>query len=449
MQALKIFLKSTHFVTILFFSALCLLFFTGFIDLPENQSLRAAKASIPGPSLKPDLGHAHDDFSAIVEEGHTELRGTLVAGDTLSKSFSRNNVPHQIRNQIFRSLKNQVNLNSLRPGDSYSIILDAEGQLVKCVYEINPFLSYTVKPDETGIITERNDVLLEARTVKVSGIITSSLFSAFPAGIKSPRIIYAFADVFSSKIDFNTETRNGDSFSLIVDEYYRFDEFVGYGPIVAARYERENGEIIEAFRYGSDDVSTNYYDRDGNELGASFIRSPVPIGRITSRFSYRRLHPILGVIKKHLGVDLAAPRGTPVMAAADGKVVFAGANGGFGKQLVIAHPGDYRTHYGHLSRFSAGLQKGSIIKQKQVIGYVGSTGLATGPHLDYRLQHHGIFKNPFAVKFQPKSTLQSRELELLKLRVAELSDKLLTDFAGKIISVRAISLSGDQHLALI
>ena len=206
---------------------------------------------------------------------------------------------------------------------------------------------------------------------------------------------------------------------------------------------------MEAFRFSPDGQIFGYYDRNGNDLGASFIRSPVAVGRVSSRFSHKRLHPILGVVRQHLGVDLAAPRGTPVMAAADGKVISVGANGGFGLQVVLAHSGGYRTFYGHLSRFKEGLRPGQSVRQKQVIGYVGSSGLATGPHLDYRLQQHGVFKNPFAIKFQPRNTLKGAELLALTTVIDETASLLAEGASERLLTVKALNVKDDQQLTLL
>ncbi len=448
MRALRSFLKSFHFLTITIFSCFGLIFFLGLIDLPTNQSLREAKASfsgVPPFSLVPPP----DDFSGLIRDGFMEIRGIILEGDTLATSFKRNKVPHTTSSQIFTSLKQVINLNHLRPGDRYSIIFEESGKLVRSVYEISPLESYTVKLTDDGYLAERNRFLLEKRTVRITGEVDSSLFSAFPDNIKSPKLVYTFADIFASKIDFNTETRKGDNFALIVDEYYLFDDFVGYGPVSAAKYERTEGEKYEAFRFKQDSGQSSYFDRDGNELRASFIRSPVRVGRVTSRFSKRRMHPILGVIRQHLGVDLAAPKGTPIMAAADGRVVQIRRNGGFGNQIILSHGGEFRTHYGHLSRFKKGLKKGDKVHQMQIIGYVGSTGLATGPHLDYRIQKNGIYKNPFSVTFRPKTTLKGKDLEELQENVLPLIPKLFAEHQDQILETTSLTIDGDQQITLL
>ncbi len=445
MHALKNFLASFHFITLTVFCSLAMILFIGLIDLPSNKSLKDAKASIaPSPDL---AGLSTLESFSDVES--FEIRGELLAGDTLSKSFQRHKVPPKTSALIFKYLKQAMDFKKLRPGDRYLIRIDANNELLKCFYEISALESYTIKLTDHGYQVERDKKFLETRKIRVSGEVKTTLFNAFPTDIKTPKLVYAFADIFSSRIDFNTETRIGDNFDLIVEEYYLFDDFIGYGPILAGKYERTNGELFEAFKYSPSNDLNGYFDRNGNELGASFLRSPVRIGKISSRFSWRRKHPILGVVRQHLGVDLAAPFGTPIMAAADGKIVSMGTNGGFGKQIIIAHGNDYRTHYGHLSRFKKGLKSGSRVKQKQIIGYVGSTGLSTGPHLDYRVQHHGTFKNPFSVKYRPKSTLKERELADLRDSISSLIPELYLDSSNYILATSSLTLDKDQSLSLL
>jgi murein DD-endopeptidase MepM/ murein hydrolase activator NlpD len=449
MHALKNFLASFHFITLTVFFSLTLILFVGLMDLPINRSLKDAKAAVVAPPIGLTGLSPLASFKNDPDDESFEIRGKLLAGDTLSKSFQRHKVPTQTSSLVFKYLKQAMDFKKLRPGDRYSIRIDENNELLECVYEISALESYTVRYTDNGYQVERDKKFLETRKIRVSGEVDTTLFNAFPGEIKTPKLVYAFADIFSSRIDFNTETRSGDSFDLIVEEYYLFGDFIGYGPILAGKYERTNGELFEAFKYSPSKDLNGYFDRHGNELRASFLRSPVRIGRVSSRFSWRRKHPILGVVRQHLGVDLAAPYGTPIMAAADGRVVSLGTNGGFGKQIIIAHGNDYRTHYGHLSRFKRGLKKGSRVKQKQIIGYVGSTGLSTGPHLDYRVQHHGAFKNPFSVKYRPKSTLKDIELAGLRDSISSLIPELYLDSSNSILAINSLTLEKDQRLSLL
>jgi murein DD-endopeptidase MepM/ murein hydrolase activator NlpD len=384
----------------------------------------------------------------IENDNHTEIQGVVRHGETLSKSFLRNKISSAISGQIIEGLRKCLDFRKLRPKDQYSVVLDENGELVRCVYESGPLDTYSLNRTDTGFIARKDEVHLERQTVILAGSIHSSLFTSFLELEEEPKLIYSFADIFSSKIDFNTETRDGDQFALMFEKYYKGDEFIGYGKILYARYEQKLGDKThEGFYYTADNDNGNYYDRNGLELGASFIRSPVPVGRVSSRFTTHRKHPILGIIRPHLGVDLAAPYGTPIIAAADGKVEFVGTNGGFGKQVVLRHPGGYESYYGHLSRFKKGLRKGETVKQKEVIGYVGSTGLATGPHLDYRIQHNGVFRNPFGIQFKPKSILTGETLAEFKQHlITTLQYDIEQKLEPQVIQVKQITVKPETDL---
>jgi murein DD-endopeptidase MepM/ murein hydrolase activator NlpD len=441
MKALKNFLKTFHFVSIVIFIVPALLFFSGIFNFNETETIGKAVASISDyypPVVFHVRDHEPDYFTDFIDENVREIRGTIRAGDNLGKSMDRNHVPEEVRRQVIACLDGVVDFGALKVGDTYSLIIRNGNTLEKGYYESGPFNVYSITNEGGECRVEKKEVLLERHTVRISGTVRTSLYDAFPKDIKDPRLIYAFADIFASKIDFNTETRAGDRFELIVDEYYRYYDFVGYGKIRYARYEQADGGVFEAFLFDTGKEKA-YFNDQGHELGAFFLRSPVPMGRVTSRFTYHRMHPILGVVRKHLGVDLAAPRGTPVMAAADGKVFRMGYNGGFGNQIVLSHGSGYKTYYGHLSRFRKGLKVGMRVRKKEIIGYVGATGMATGPHLDYRISENGIFKNPFSLKFKPRSTLKGEKLARLREKAGRLRRLAARLARGKTMLVKSVT----------
>lgn len=463
--SLKRFINTPHFLTI----ALSCTFATAFIvqtlaplapshrpsisgitAAPSQESIQALDVGRNGAGPEPVAAAAQEQPSPeTIPETYTEISGKLMPGDTLTTAFKRARVGDAIRLQIIRSFAGLLDFRDLRPHDTFSVILDDKGALFRCTYESGPLDIYTLKKAENGFEAAKLQVPLECRSVKIAGVVQSSLFAAFSEYSEDPKLIYAFADIFASKIDFNTETRNGDRFSLVFEKYYKKGEFVGYGRILVARYEQED-QTLDGYYFAADDSSAgSYFDLDGKELGASFIKSPVPVGRVSSGFTYRRKHPILKVVRPHLGVDLAAPTGTPIMAAADGKVKFIGRNGGFGKQVVLVHGGGYKTYYGHLSRFKKGLKPGARVKQKQIIGYVGATGLATGPHLDYRISHNGVFKNPFALKFRPKSVLAGNELERFKQASQALAQLMDSLDSPTVVQVRHVIVTPDTNLSFL
>jgi murein DD-endopeptidase MepM/ murein hydrolase activator NlpD len=381
---------------------------------------------------------------------YTLVEGELQSGDTLSQSLSRYNINPEVQQQILDNLSSCLDFRRLRPKDKYRVFLDDQGQLMRCEYETGPLESYSVTRNEDTFVAQRDAINVSIKTCMIEDSISTSLFDAFAKNQMKAPLVYAFADIFSSRIDFNTELQKDDTFRLVVEKYFKDDEFVGYGNILYARYQQEKGQTFEGFFYQPDAAKEgSYFEADGEELGTSFIKSPVPLGRVTSTFSSRRIHPISGRVRPHLGVDLAAPVGTPVMATADGTVSYVGFKGGFGRQVIISHPGGYKTYYGHLSRFRKGLKRGSDVTMKQIIGYVGSSGISTGPHLDYRVQQLGNFHDPFSLDLKPKSTLQGEKLAMFKSHIAALTGLIETSPTPDLLYVRHLLIKPDEQLTML
>jgi murein DD-endopeptidase MepM/ murein hydrolase activator NlpD len=403
-KTLKFFLNTPHFPTVVIAVSVMATVFANVT--PPDPNRTSPWATIWQP------GDAAPAASNPPPAGTREIIGFLQPGDSLSTSFKRCQVPESVGQQVIRALRGIVDFRELRPRDRFALRLDPQGELQECTYESGPLNVHKVtRHDDGTFYAERLNVPLERRTVKVSGAVNESLYDAFISSREEPRLLYTFADIFASRIDFNTEVQTGDRFSMVFEKYYKGGEFVGYGKILMAEYDRKDEAPLAGFYYTpTTGESGSFFDRNGEELGTSFIRSPVPMARVSSGFTMRRLHPILRFTRPHPAVDLAAPTGTPIMAAADGKVTSLGWNGGYGKQIVIDHGNGYRTHYSHLSKFRSGLTEGSRVRQKEIIGYVGSTGLSTGPHLDYRMEYNRSFVNPFAMEFRPRSVLRGQEL---------------------------------------
>jgi murein DD-endopeptidase MepM/ murein hydrolase activator NlpD len=250
------------------------------------------------------------------------------------------------------------------------------------------------------------DTQPDVRVEAVRGQVRRSLFEAIDQAGESARLVLDMVEIFSSDFDFTADTREGDRFRLLVEKRYAGDTFVDYGRILVAQYV-SNGQRLTGVGYTRPDDKHGYYDPQGRSLKKSFLKSPLEFTRITSGFTYARPHPILGGVRPHLAIDYAAPVGTPVRAVADGRVVAAGWAGGNGISVRLSHRSGYETMYNHLSRLGAGLTTGARVSQRQVIGYVGATGLATGPHLDYRIARHGAFVNPLSEKFIPGEPIPS------------------------------------------
>ena len=246
---------------------------------------------------------------------------------------------------------------------------------------------------------------VEARSI--SGVLEGSLIGSVQRAGAPERLVYEMAWVLQWDLDFNRDLRVGDRFRVLFEETYLDGAYAGLGGILALTYEN-GGKTLEAFRFRDED---SFYDAEGRPLKKMFLRSPLRFSRVTSSFSHRRFHPILKRYRPHYGVDYGAPVGTPVRVTANGVVSFAGRNGGAGRMVKVRHPNNYLTAYLHLSRFAKGIRSGRRVSQGDVIGHVGSTGLSTGPHLDYRVQHRGRWINPLALKSVPAEPIPDAELE--------------------------------------
>ena len=430
---LVIFLNTSHFLTIGISLSLVVAFFLYAVD---------------GQPIKGGDSHATGEIEGFLPNVR-EIVGEIRPGDSLSSSFHSNGVEKEVRESVITAFDGVVDFREMKPNDRYTLTLDDEGSLVKCLYESGPLEVHAIERTAEGSLTAKKlDVALDCRTVKLRGRINSSLYAALSAFGEDAKLIYSFADIFASKIDFNTETRFGDTFELVFEKYYKNDQMVGYGKILVARYNSKELGQLEGFYFDRSGESA-YFDHQGYELGESFIRSPLPMARVSSGFSYNRRHPVLDIVRPHLGVDLAAPIGTPIMAASNGRVKFAGWRGGYGNQIILDHSGGYQTYYAHLSKFANNIKAGAKVQQKQIIGYVGSTGISTGPHLDYRMAQNGTFTNPFNVKFRPRSQLAGTQLVLFRQDLQSLTQLASSLDDPKVIVVKNVVVTPDNPISML
>ena len=375
--------------------------------------------STPPPS--PIVPDAPPPKTTQEPQVHT-IEGEVKERSTLFKALSEKNVPLRWIDLIISKLKPYVNFRKIK-GGSYRFITDVKGELMTFIYEASPTEIYEIGREGQGYVAKRKLVPLETRPVKVAGEISSSLFEAMDAAGEQDGLTIAFAEILAWEIDFYKDVREGDRFKVLVDKVYKGDQFIQYGTIHAVEYER--GErIIRGIRF-----KDAYYNEKGVSLKKTFLKAPLKFSRISSKFSRARVHPILGGLRPHFGVDYAAPSGTPIWAVADGAVASCGWNSGFGNQVILRHTNGYTTCYGHLSAFGSGIRKGTRVKQRQVIGYVGSTGLSTGPHLDYRLLKDGQFRNPLRDSFIPGAPIEKREMEAFRQKSEEMMGWLQGDSA--------------------
>jgi hypothetical protein len=319
--------------------------------------------------------------------------------DSFIALLLRHEVAPQTAHEIVAALRSAgANLRQVRPGDTV-VLSYANGRLVALNYSPNPWVRFEAAERGGRWAVERLQADREVRIEARQGEVRSSLWDAVENGAVAPQVLLDFVQIFESEFDFTADTRPGDRLRLLVEAHYADGVHVDYGRIVAAQYA-SGGEVFTGIGFqGAKRYA--YYDLQGRSLRKTFLRSPLQFSRISSGFTYRRPHPILGGTRPHLAIDYAAPTGTPVWAVADGIVQFAGRKGGNGIQVLLRHRSGYKTYYNHLSRIGRGVRAGARVQQKQVIGYVGSTGLSTGPHLDYRVSRQGRFVNPLSERFLP------------------------------------------------
>jgi murein DD-endopeptidase MepM/ murein hydrolase activator NlpD len=325
----------------------------------------------------------------------------LERGDTLVRALARGGIDAATANEIARRLrKSGADLRRLRPGDTLTITW-REARPIAIMWEASAWLAFAAEATEHGWEVRRASVTPDVRVEPVRGEVLSSLFQAVDDVRESPQLVLGLVEIFSSDFDFTADTKPGDRFRLLVEKRYAGDRFVEYGRILIAQYVAPARTLtgIGWERAGRERYA--YYDPAGRSLRKSFLKSPLEFTRITSGFTYARPHPILGGVRPHLAIDYAAPAGTPVRAVADATVLSAGWDGGNGVSVMLQHRSGYQTMYNHLSRLATGIRRGTRVGQRQVIGYVGMTGLATGPHLDFRVARNGVWVNPLSEKFLP------------------------------------------------
>lgn len=364
------------------------------IPLPDRQSsteyeLRPAPAEISEAEIKTDNWASH----------------TVKSGDSLSSIFSKLEIHSQLK-PILKDQTASSTLKSIYPGQTVRVLKE-NNQLQELIYEPNDQEMLRVSRIDNGYQAELIKRPVEKRRNRASAIIQDSLFMAGRKAGLSDNITMELAGIFGWDIDFALDIRTGDSFTVIYEELFREGEKIGNGAIIAAEFNNQ-GHSFRAIRYQMPDGDAGYYSPEGRSMRKAFLRTPVNFTRISSRFSTGRKHPILNKIRAHKGVDYAAPKGTPVKSAGDGKIIFKGRKGGYGRVVIIQHGARYSTLYGHLNSFNRKLRVGSRVKQGQTIGYVGMSGLATGPHLHYEFRVNGVHRNPLTVKLPAAEPLPKK-----------------------------------------
>jgi len=388
--------------------------------------------SLPLPEQQVSPGQ---DIGQVASEIQTNPWVTVVIqpGDTLASIFAGKGIPSATTHQIAVLNEQTKRLRYIKPGQKIQLLLDADRGLRQMKYVPDVTSTLLVQRTEDRSFTSKViNYQLDAYPVYREGTIESSLFEAAAEADIPEDVIMNLVGIFGWDIDFALDIRRGDRFGIVYEELYRDDVKIRNGRILAARFIN-NGKTYRAILYTDPEGNSDYYSPDGKSMRKAFLRSPVEFSRISSRFSNKRWHPLLSKWRAHKGVDYAAPRGTPVKAAGDGKVIHVGTQGGYGRLIVIRHGGRYTTAYGHLNGYARGIRVGAKVKQGQTIGYVGSSGLATGPHLHYEFRVNGVHRNPLTVKLpeaepvQPSYLADFQENTQVYLSMLRLMDRTLAD----------------------
>lgn len=336
------------------------------------------------------------------------LKQTIIkikSGSSLSSIFKKHKFSHQDLYRIMQKGKMAESLRNLQPGRTLEIESNEQGQLYSLSYKINRLQSINVLRANDDFDIETVNKPVEKRVNFSHAQISSSLFEAGKQAGLSDALVMEMASIFGWDIDFALDIREGDKFSILYEEQFVEGKKFQTGEILAAEFTNQ-GQTYKAIRYTDKSGRTNYYTPEGLSMRKTFLRSPVDFRRISSRFGNRK-HPVLNRMRLHKGVDYAARRGTPILASGDGKVIFKGHKGGYGRVVIVQHGSRYQTLYAHMNGFKRGIRVGKSVRQGQTIGFVGSSGRATGPHLHYEFRVNGSHRNPLTVKLPNAAPIKS------------------------------------------
>jgi len=391
---------------------------------PDVAPPVTARAEQPEPLSAPDNSAITPETTEPKAEMRAQwLSHKIAQGESLASIFKAKSLSPGLLHRVVNSSKEAKQLAKIRPGQKLKFLLDDENGLEGLILVKSAVDSLHIRADGDSFKTELVSKNVERRVASATGTIESSLFvDGQKAGLTDSQIM-ELAALFGWDIDFALEIRAGDQFRLLYEEQFLDGEKFRNGPILAAEFINK-GAVYQAFRFEQQDGDVGYYDAQGRNKRRAFIRTPIKFARVSSRFTTKRWHPVLKKWRSHKGVDYAAPTGTPIKATGSGKVIFRGWKGGYGRVVIVQHANKYRTLYAHMSKFSSKAKAGSKVKQGQIVGYVGKSGLATGPHLHYEFQVNGVHRNPLTVKLPKSLPLPKSKLAAFKKQTAPLMTEL-------------------------
>lgn len=381
----------------------------------RNQHDESLKSSfVPIPTLSATLKTA--------PPAPTVIKVPIARNQTFSELMKGCGFDSQTVQDVLAGAKGVYNLNQIHAGKSVVLTAGTGNAFASLEYSIDPLKTLVVRKEEDGIKAEILEYQPEARSEELGGIISGSLYSTINRLGGDDQLVMDFADIFEWDVDFFKDLQAGDSFRILYERNYVKGEPLGIGRIVAAELINK-GRTYTALGYQSE-KGWAYFSPDGKAMRRAFLAAPLKFSRISSGFSAHRYHPILHQYRAHYGIDYAAPAGTPVRAIGNGVVVSAGWGGGAGNMIKLQHNKEITTIYCHLSRFAAGVKRGASVSQGQVIGYVGQTGLATGPHLDFRFFRNGQYVNFLSIKGTQDAPLSSSEVAAFQNATRNIASQL-------------------------
>jgi murein DD-endopeptidase MepM/ murein hydrolase activator NlpD len=392
------------------------------IDVPgPSPAVAAAPAASAASDAQPAPAPAPERFTIVTSR--------LAPNQTVSQALFKLELGADEVRAVVDALKGLFPFRKARPGDQLRLERrEGEGLLHRFSYRQGPADEWVVerRPDGT-LQAAKRPVELTTEVVRVAATITSSLYETFQKSGEDPDLAVIVSDVLAWDVDFYHDVRAGDRIRFVVEKVLADGKLLRYGDVLAAEYDGEAVGRKRLFRYTAPDGQTSYFDDEGQSARRGFLRSPMKYAHVTSRFG-NRVHPVLGYTRAHEGVDYGAPVGTPIWAVGDGQVKQAGWNGGCGKSVVLRHRNGYETVYCHMSGIA--VSTGKPVSQKQVIGWVGATGLATGPHLHYAVKRGGSFVNPLQLKVPRESPVPEQWMADFREKIAPLRQKLAGDVAA-------------------
>lgn len=389
-------------------------------QVTRHEIADVAAPPVPTAQSAASQGAASQPPPLIVQQASVASIVEVIVGrnDTLDGIFRRMSLNKSDLAAIRALPGIRQSLDFLKPGDAIKL-KHSDGDIKELTRKVSETQTLNVVRQDAGFEAKMINNPVEVRVRTATATIESSLFQAAGAADISDTVALKLANVFAWDIDFVLDIREGDRFTAVYEQVFQDGKYLRDGDVLAAEFVN-GGRVYRAVRFVSDNGSVGYYTPSGLAMRKAFLRAPVEFTRVSSAFNPHRHHPILNTIRGHMGTDYAAPTGTPVHAAGDGRVSFAGQRGGYGNAILLTHGGNVSTLYGHMSRFARNMHAGTHVQQGEVIGYVGMTGLATGPHLHYEYLIGGVHRNPQTVQLPGAEPLRADALQRFRASSAPL-----------------------------